>query len=59
MGNMRNSYKIFVRNPKERDHLEYLGVDWKIILERILGKYGLNLWTGFIRLSLGISGGFL
>jgi hypothetical protein len=27
-------------NLKGRDHLEDLGVDWKIILKRILRKWG-------------------
>jgi hypothetical protein len=31
---------------KGRDHVEYLGVDGKIILEWILGKYGGRVWTG-------------
>jgi hypothetical protein len=29
---------------KRRDHLEDLGVDEKIILEWILGKYGGKVW---------------
>jgi len=37
-GDMRNAYKILVGNLKGRDHLEYLGVDGKIILEQILAK---------------------
>jgi hypothetical protein len=32
----------------ERDHLEDLSVDGKIILELFLGKYGWTLWIGFI-----------
>jgi len=36
MGKMRNASKILVENLKGRDHLEYLGVDGKII-EWILG----------------------
>jgi hypothetical protein len=39
---MKNAYKIFVRNLKERDHSEHLGVDDRIILEWILGKW----WEG-------------
>jgi hypothetical protein len=33
---------------KGRDHSEDLGVDGRIILEWILGKYGGKVWTGFI-----------
>jgi hypothetical protein len=32
MGEMRNAYKILVRNLNRKDHLEDLGVDRKIIL---------------------------
>jgi hypothetical protein len=35
IGDMRNTYKILVGNQKGRDHMEDLGVDGKIILERI------------------------
>jgi hypothetical protein len=38
MGDMRNAYKILVGNLKGIDHLEYIGVDGRIILEWILGK---------------------
>jgi len=41
----------------ERDHLEALGTDGRIILEWILGKKGGKLWTGCIWLKMGISGG--
>jgi hypothetical protein len=37
-----------LENLKERNHLEDLGVDGKIILEGILGKQGVKVWTGFI-----------
>jgi hypothetical protein len=30
---MGNAYKIWVEKPDRRDHLEYLGIDGKIILE--------------------------
>jgi len=36
-----------VGNLKGRDHLEVLAVDRKIIIERVLGKCGVNVWTGF------------
>jgi len=42
----RNAYKISVENLKGRNHSEDLGVDWRIILEWILGKLGGKMWTG-------------
>jgi hypothetical protein len=59
IGEVRNAYKIVVKKVKGRDDLEDLGIDGKIILERILGKYGGKDWTGFIWLRIGTSGGFL
>jgi hypothetical protein len=42
---------------KGRDHLEELEVDGKILVEWILNNYGGRVWTGFIWLRLGTSGG--
>jgi hypothetical protein len=42
-------------NVKGRDHVEDLGVNGKIILERILGKEGGKVWTGSIWLRIGTS----
>jgi hypothetical protein len=39
--------------------LENPGVDEKIILEWILGKYVGKVWTGCIWLRIGTSGGLL
>jgi hypothetical protein len=50
---MENAYNILIGKV----HSEYLGVGGKIILEWILGKQYGNLWTGFIWLRKGISGG--
>jgi hypothetical protein len=44
-------------NLKGRDHLEDLGVDVKLILKSILRKYSGKMWTGFIWLRIGTSGG--
>jgi hypothetical protein len=53
-------YKRFCSESlKGRDHSENLGVDGMIILEWILQKYDGNLWTGFIWLRIGTSGGLL
>jgi hypothetical protein len=39
--------------------LEELDVDGKIILEWILGKQNVIVWTGFIWIRIGTSGGIL
>jgi hypothetical protein len=39
--------------------MEDLGIDGRTILEWILGKEGDKLWTGFIWLRIGTSGGLL
>jgi hypothetical protein len=44
---------------KGRDHSEDLCVDERIILEWILGKYGGKVWTRYIWLRIGTSGGIL
>jgi hypothetical protein len=40
--------KFWFENLKGRDRLEDLNVDGRIILERVLGKQGGNVWNGFI-----------
>jgi hypothetical protein len=44
-------------NLKGRDNSEDLGTDGKIIVEWILGKQGGKVWTGFVWLRIGTSGG--
>jgi hypothetical protein len=44
-------------SQKGRDHLEDVCVYGKIILEWTLGKQGGEVWTVFIRLRIGTSGG--
>jgi hypothetical protein len=46
-------------NLRERDNFEYLGVDGRIILNRVLKKLFGWLWTGLIWLRIGTSGGLL
>jgi hypothetical protein len=50
--------ELLSENLKGRDRSEDLGVDEKIILEWILGKGG-KVWTGFVCLRIGTSGGLL
>jgi hypothetical protein len=43
MGEMRNAYNVLVGRPEEKNHLEDLGIDGRIILERILRKQGVEV----------------
>jgi hypothetical protein len=45
--------------PEGKRPPEDLGVDGMIILEYVFGKWGGNLWTGFIWLRIGTSSGLL
>ena len=44
---------------RERDHLEDLGIDGRILLKRIFKGWNGKAWTGFISSRVEISGGFL
>jgi hypothetical protein len=48
--------ELWLEMPNGRDHSEDIGIDGKIILECILGKYGEKVWTRFIWLKIGTSG---
>jgi hypothetical protein len=48
---------IFLESLKGRNHSEDLGVDERIILTLILGKYGCRMW--FMWLEKGSNDGFL
>jgi hypothetical protein len=43
---------------KGRDHSDNLGINGRIVLEWILGKYSGKVWTGFVWLRIGTSGSF-
>ena len=44
---------------RERDHVEDLGIDERIISLQILKKYDGRIWTGLIWLRIGTSGRLL
>jgi hypothetical protein len=46
-------------NQKERDHLGDPSVDERIILRWIFRKWDVEVWTGSIRLRIGIGVGYL
>jgi hypothetical protein len=59
MGDSTGVYRILVGNLRERDHLEHLGVDGRIILSRIFRMWDVGTWTGLICLWIGTGGGLL
>ena len=55
-GERRVSWMVLVGKPKERIHLEFLGVDGRIILKCVSKKYAGRARTGFIYLRTGTVG---
>jgi hypothetical protein len=51
--------RFLVRSPEEREHLEDLGIDRRIILKLIFKKWDEEAWTGFLCLRIGTDGGRL
>jgi hypothetical protein len=58
-GEMTCAYRVLLRAPEGRDHLEVLGVDCRIILKWILNKSVRRLWTRLIWLRIGTRHGLL
>jgi hypothetical protein len=58
---MEMHIKFCSENLQRGDYSEDLGIDEEIIREWILGKedVGVKVWTGFIWLRIGTSGGLL
>ena len=59
MGDRRGAYRFWWGNVRERDHLEDLGVDGRIIVKWIFKKWDGDAWAGLLWLRIGTGGGFL
>jgi len=55
----RVPYRVLVRAPKERDHLEDVGIEEWIILKLIFNRWSGEACTGCIWLRVGTGGRLL
>jgi hypothetical protein len=53
---MRNAYSSLVGKHERKTPLGRTRRRWEGNTKRILGKYGGNIWTGYIWLRMGTSG---
>jgi len=54
IGRSETRRKLYTESLNGRGHLIHLGVDGKIILKLILGKYGWRVWIGFNWPRIGV-----
>jgi hypothetical protein len=47
MGDRRGAYRVLVKDLRERDHLEDIDLDGKVILN-LSSRSGMGAWTGLI-----------
>jgi hypothetical protein len=52
-GDRRDAYRVLVGRTDERDQLEDLGVDGRIILKWIFKKWDGEAWTGLLYFRIG------
>jgi hypothetical protein len=59
MGEGRNVYRVLVRKPEGKNHLEDRGMDGRLGSKCILGRLGGRGWSVFTWLRIGTGGGLL
>jgi hypothetical protein len=59
LGERRSVQSFWYGNMREREHVEDLGVDGRIILRLILRKWDVGAWTATSWLRIGTCGGHL
>jgi hypothetical protein len=56
---VRRPTKFCLHTLKHRDSSEDLGVEWNIMLPRILNKQDVRLWMGFVSIRIMTGAGLL
>ena len=59
IGENRGVYRVYVGKPEEKRRLVIPGVDGRIILRCIFGKWDVGVWTGSIWLRIETGSGHL
>ena len=59
MGEESGVYRVLVGKPEGRNHWGDLGIDGRIILERISRRWDVGIWTGLGWPRIGTGGGRL
>jgi hypothetical protein len=59
MGEMRNAYKILVENPEVKTPLGIPRRRWEDNIRMVIREIRSRVWTGFMWLRTGTSGGLL
>jgi len=59
MGERRGVYRVLEGKPEGKRHLEYPGVDGRIIILWIFRKWDVGVWTESSWLRIGTGGGHL
>jgi len=59
VGEERGLYRVLVGKPEGKNHWGDLGVDGRIILERISRRWNVDIWTGLGWPRIGTGGGRL
>jgi hypothetical protein len=59
LGDRRGAYRVFVGDPMERDHMEDLMIDGRIILKWMFKMWDGEAWAGLLWIRTGTGGEYM